>query len=195
VNFYYGGDTFSLSNPEDAAIVLELDTAGNIMCGSMESSGGDDESGIVSDPSGRFIYWGGDLESFAPFYIFGKDTLISNTGSGEYPFVARWLPCGDTITGISQLESLTGNVSLSPNPNNGIFTIQSSVNSRRLSVEIYNMMGQKVYSAPTLLPHNVGGASSAFQINISTQPNGVYLYRVMDENGALIGSGKFVVEK
>jgi len=34
-----------------------------------------------------------------------------------------------------------------------------------------------------------------YEINISDQPHGVYLYRVTDETGKLLGEGKFVIEK
>jgi len=32
-------------------------------------------------------------------------------------------------------------------------------------------------------------------IDLGNQPNGIYLYRVIDESGALVGEGKFVIEK
>jgi hypothetical protein len=32
-------------------------------------------------------------------------------------------------------------------------------------------------------------------IDLSGQPSGVYLYRVMDASGALVGEGKFVIQK
>ncbi len=79
-----------------------------------------------------------------------------------------------------------------PNPNNGIFTMQSSVISNQLSVEIYNVLGEKVL-AETLQPQTPKGALN--EINLTNQPNGVYLYRVTGENGSLEGEGKVVVEK
>jgi hypothetical protein len=76
-------------------------------------------------------------------------------------------------------------ISLYPNPNNGQFTIQSSVVSDQLSVEIYNMLGQKVYSQSTM-------HQPQFSINIADQPNGVYLIRILDKDGNLVSRKKVV---
>ncbi|HTA27875.1 MAG TPA: T9SS type A sorting domain-containing protein, partial [Bacteroidia bacterium] len=77
------------------------------------------------------------------------------------------------------------NISLYPNPNNGQFTIQSSVVSDMWSVEIYNVLGQKVYSQSTI--HN-----PQFIVNISSQPNGMYLIRILDKDGTLVSQKKVV---
>jgi hypothetical protein len=77
------------------------------------------------------------------------------------------------------------NITVYPNPNNGQFTIESSVVSDQLSVEIYNMLGQKVYSQSTIL-------QPQFTINISDQPNGIYLIRMLDKDGNLVSQKKLV---
>ena len=63
-------------------------------------------------------------------------------------------------------------------------------------IEIYNMMGERIYHS--FLPHpdsyrDTKGALK--QINLSGQPNGIYLYRVVTTDGKLVGDGKFVIEK
>jgi trimeric autotransporter adhesin len=98
--------------------------------------------------------------------------------------------------GIDELRDESGEVQVYPNPTTGIFTIQSSVVSSQWSVEVYTVMGEKVYSAtPSLLPQSGGGASFSYNLNISDEPSGVYLYRVIAEDGSLVGEGKLVVEK
>ncbi len=96
----------------------------------------------------------------------------------------------DTTVGVKRIVN-SENISLFPNPNNGQFTIQLSGISGQSSVEIYNMLGEKVYSST--LPQTAKGALR--EMNLSTQSNGVYLYRILDENGNVISSGKFVIEK
>jgi hypothetical protein len=32
-------------------------------------------------------------------------------------------------------------------------------------------------------------------IDLSNQPSGLYLFRIIDENGSVISNGKFVIEK
>ncbi len=75
-----------------------------------------------------------------------------------------------------------------PNPNNGVFTIESSVVSGQCSVEIYNVLGQQVLKE--VLPHTQGNNTVRL-----TQPNGVYLYRIITEAGSLLKQGKVVIDK
>jgi uncharacterized repeat protein (TIGR03803 family) len=124
------------------------------------------------------------------------DTMLSFTGTlGD--FVGQ-SSRGDLMeytpasTGINQLSAISEELKVYPNPNNGQFTIQSSVVSSQWSVQIYNVMGEKVFTE-TLLPQTPKGALIA--IDLSTQPNGGYLYRVLNESGGLIGSGKVVIER
>lgn len=91
-------------------------------------------------------------------------------------------------TGIENYQDHTGSIQVYPNPSNGEFILQWSVVSGQLSVEIYNMLGEKVYFQSNI-------QNSTFNINLSNQPNGIYLYRVTDESGNLIGNGKFIIQK
>lgn len=92
-----------------------------------------------------------------------------------------------TVTSVNNLSLSSDNIKVYPNPNNGVFTIQSSVVSRKSFVEIYNVLGEQVYLRSAQADDN--------NVNLSNQPNGVYLYRVMSENGELLGDGKFVIVK
>jgi hypothetical protein len=65
------------------------------------------------------------------------------------------------------------------------------VGSGQWSVEVYNVLGQKVYS--NLLPQTPKGALNA--IDLSSQPNGIYFYRVITNEGSLLGEGKLIIQK
>jgi Secretion system C-terminal sorting domain len=55
------------------------------------------------------------------------------------------------------------------------------------SVEIYNVLGQNIRS---------GELTGEFNpINLEEEASGVYFYRVVKENGSLVGCGKIVIEK
>jgi len=87
---------------------------------------------------------------------------------------------------VQNIEKPQRNILVFPNPSNGLFTIKSPVASGQSSVEVYNMLGQQVYSQYTL-------PNTQYQIDISNQPTGIYFYRVISENGNLIGAGKLII--
>jgi hypothetical protein len=192
-----GFDTFKLASTyefQSAGVLLQYDSSGNFQCGSIYSDGGEDDGDAISvSHSGQYIYLIGDLYQDG---LFGADTIV-NTHFDSPLFLARWQSCGDTnIETSTPPISNPPSLSLFPNPNNGAFTLASvgTQNFVPAIVEIYNVMGEKVFtSTPTLLPHSMGGASVSYPINISYEPSGIYLYRVMDESGALVGEGKFVI--
>ena len=178
---------------------MQFDSSGKVSCGNIFTEGNEDDyDGLGIDHAGKYVYLFGDLDKST---VFGTDTLIYGR---DVPFVARWQPCNNIETSTTLISTKTS-ISLFPNPNTGVFTLE--VNSEKLkvnSVEVYNVMGQKVYSTPSQQPMNVhstfmsrseGGASFTYPINMCYAPSGVYLYRVVNENGALVGEGKFVIEK
>jgi sugar lactone lactonase YvrE len=86
------------------------------------------------------------------------------------------------------------NITVSPNPNNGLFKLVISPDSYRdgqlvikNTVEVYNMLGEKIYTAKL--------NSSTSQIDLSNNANGIYLYRVLTETGTLVSGGKFIIQK
>ncbi len=184
------GKTFSETNAIDPSIMLMLDTAANILNSSIISTGGDDENTVACDPTGRYVYLGGDI---ADTITFGPDHL--SITPGEPPFVARWNPYYITTDeGINELITNSEELRVYPNPSHGVFAFEvKSVPSTRERtksvVEVYNMLGEKVYSGYQI------SKSSNYQIDLSAQPNGVYLYRVISEKGVLVGMGKLVIEK
>lgn len=80
-----------------------------------------------------------------------------------------------------------GDLEVYPNPSYGEFMIQSS--GKAITVEVFNMLGQPVYSESFSI------LNSQFSINICSQPNGVYLYTVHTEDGELIGEGKLIIAR
>jgi hypothetical protein len=55
-------------------------------------------------------------------------------------------------------------------------------------VEIYNVLGEKVYS-------KLFTANYQFSIDLSSQLNGIYFYRVVSEDGGLVGRGKVIMQR
>jgi hypothetical protein len=91
------------------------------------------------------------------------------------------------ITGEHNNSILQTSVKVLPNPNNGKFTIESSVNGRESLVEIYNVLGKKIYS------NTFSTLNSSFSINLINQPSGIYMYRITDQQGKLIKADKVMI--
>lgn len=71
-------------------------------------------------------------------------------------------------TSVNSLNKVNG-LTIYPNPNNGLFEIKNS-DSKAMNVEIYNVIGTKVFSQ-----HSDNGT---LNVNLSNQSSGVYLVKV-----------------
>jgi sugar lactone lactonase YvrE len=91
--------------------------------------------------------------------------------------------------GVNEIAN-SNEIKLFPNPNNGKFTLEVKSEELRTKsdVEVYNMLGERIYSSPFTINH------LQFSIDISGQPAGIYLYRVLSETDNLISEGKFIIE-
>jgi len=92
-----------------------------------------------------------------------------------------------TVTAVDNIVPEENNLQVFPNPNNGIFSIQSGNGNQKSEIGIYNILGEEIYTGKL--------NSDITQIDISGQPAGLYLYRVISEQGQLVSSGKVIVEK
>lgn len=108
-------------------------------------------------------------------------------------FYRSWCIVNDSIlltpTGVATISNnATGAVTVYPNPGNGQFNIVVSGKEQGASeIQVYDVLGQQLYRHPLITGNN--------QIQLSSEANGVYLYRVISDNGNLLGSGKLVVQK
>ncbi len=93
--------------------------------------------------------------------------------------------------GINNLLSNSDGITVYPNPGKGVFILQANSQQpiANSHIEIYNVLGEKVYS------NNYQPVANGYQLSLSNQPNGVYFYRVITGNGNLVGEGKLVIEK
>lgn len=81
----------------------------------------------------------------------------------------------------------SNNINISPNPNNGIFTIEYLVpitNSKK-QIEIFNTVGERVYKSEIKNPKS--------EIDLSKQPKGIYFINIKTE-GEIV-SKKIIITK
>ncbi len=170
--------------------IVKMDSNGHGLCGLAIDNANDDENPVLLDPLTYDIYFSGDSH-VGDYLVFGTDTITNYSSIGEYGFLTKLKLCNNIIITSNNISnSISSSLSLFPNPNSGAFTIQVESEKYKVeSVEVYNMMGEKVYSSTYSLSTN------HYSLDLSSQPSGVYLYRVMDKSGALVGEGKFVIQK
>lgn len=188
----FGGDTLTFNDTASfdlPSIVYKLDSNGNALCNSINLGGGSGFDDISSDTSGKFVYFGATA---ATTIIFGSDTVNPFTSTNPkwetnaFPFVARWEECDKTL-GVNNIVANDAEVKVYPNPNNGSFTFSLANINYKCTVEMYNVLGENIY--------NKGLNSDNTEISLSGQPTGVYFYRVLNEDGGVLGSGKVVIQK
>jgi len=92
----------------------------------------------------------------------------------------------DSTTSIEQLSVTGEQLSIYPNPNNGNFNVQLSNKISNVQLELFNVLGQTIYSSKLANTHS--------EINLSARAAGIYLYRIFNEQGNTLGTGKLVIE-
>ncbi len=169
--------------------LTKYDASGNVIwVKSARGDGGDMGYSVSADGSGN-VFITGILNSFVT--ICGSTTLTNTNMGGTNIFLAKL----NGISGINEIN-LDNSFEIYPNPTNGMFTIQANLptgqaGSHQLlansQIEIYNVMGEKVYSN-SQLPQ-----STQLTINLSAQAVGIYFLQLTTQQG--IARKKIVISR
>gem|GEM_PF-5017228 len=143
-----------------------------------------------------FVSASGDIPSNNSLISVGAYLYGMTPSGGAYNdgVVFRYLDSA-LLTDINEPPVMANEVKVYPNPSDGKFTIESSVISRQ-SLEIYNMLGEKIYTE-TLRPVTQGQGGQVQgdnTINLSNEAKGLYLYRLLTPEGKFISQGKFIIQ-
>lgn len=129
--------------------------------------GDDAGKGVVVDASEMVLttgYYSGDAD---------WSWTINKAGSGKTDmFVARYTT---VTTGIDLFEK-TKQITLSPNPSNGLIRVNNNSTGDLKSIEIFDGIGQVIYSK------TVNGANNE-DIDLSSFTNGIYLFKILSSDG------------
>jgi plastocyanin len=110
------------------------------------------------------------------------DQVFIPSTNGDYAVINTQSGCADTsfcftISGLALNENALNTITISPNPSNGIFSINSAnLDIIEVEIEIYNLQGTVVYKASTFANES---------IDLCQQPKGIYLLKVKSGNKVL----------
>ncbi|HTB06974.1 MAG TPA: T9SS type A sorting domain-containing protein [Bacteroidia bacterium] len=188
---YSGNGGSALAAEINGPTGVAIDTLGNIYIADYSNHIRKvSRAGIISSIAGNgttgFSGDGGPATSAmmsSPWSVTVNDSGFIFFPDGGNQRVRKLSPMPTVVNNISNSSET---VLFYPNPSNGKFTFQSSVVSRQLLVEVYNVLGEQVYSQYSL-------PNTQYQIDLSSQPSGVYFYRVLSDN-KFVGSGKLIIQ-
>jgi hypothetical protein len=158
-----------------------FDTAGGIVCNKIAQWNGSTWSALDGGVTGSSI--NALYNDNGSLYVGGEFNEAGNINANN---IAKW----SSPLGVIELKVNNAYVKVFPNPSTGSFTLSLTGITEKCSVEIYNVMGERVLTQ-ILPPQTPKGALIA--VNIAAQPDGIYLYRVIKEDGSLVGSGKVLI--
>ncbi|HTB08001.1 MAG TPA: T9SS type A sorting domain-containing protein [Bacteroidia bacterium] len=174
-----------------------LTLARNILYG-MTDEGGVHDSGIIFsiDTTGKgyqHVYdFGGSTSAIYPYgnnITVATDTLFGMSDEGGINGYGQLFMLKDTalLAAVNNVSIPKGNISIYPNPNNGRFNVLCNVPSiSGMIMDVYNVIGEKVYTGSLKNANN--------QVDLSANSKGVYLYKVITLEGAIVKQGKIILE-
>jgi hypothetical protein len=132
--------------------------------------------------------------SVAPIVMTRGTSVESITGIVNYSFnYFKIFPRMATdVTGVNVVTSLASavknaRVSLYPNPNNGVFTLEGFETGKGLTAVVWDLSGRRVVSQSIL--------SGQQAVNVSSLRGGMYLLTVQDTKGTIVYRNKVSVVK
>jgi hypothetical protein len=109
---------------------------------------------------------------------------FDSAGGKPITDIAGW--CIGCPAGVNDLQPENEQVKVFPNPSNGRFTIKEQGIRDKEQVDVYNMLGEKIYSA-TLTSENT-------TIDLQNKSEGIYFYKIISTEGNHIEQGKLILQ-
>lgn len=164
-NFLLAANTDTILLETDAPITINISPSGGTLSG----------PGVSQDNTGAYEFspaMAGLSNDHELLYIY-TDHLGCETSK---TFHFEVLPDTSTI-GIGDIE-LAAITKVYPNPTNGLLTIDTD--DGPIQVDVFSITGQKVFS------ESITNNKGSFKIDLTEQPEGMYLVKVSSTKGAII---------
>ncbi|HXC06981.1 MAG TPA: T9SS type A sorting domain-containing protein [Bacteroidia bacterium] len=120
---------------------------------------------------------------------FGDTHAQRNMGlwSNGTPVTLLDVRPANVLTAIAPFHQVQ-DISMYPNPGNGLFTIytENDEAGRNARIEIYDVLGNKIHT-------EIIYSLSSHVIDLTKQSTGIYLVRILSENGELLTNSKLIL--
>ncbi len=192
-SIFFHSITYTTQPAQYSTFMVELDTAGNILCGTLERNAisymlNSHCLGMGCDSSGTHVYSTGASNDSL---FAGPDTLIPY-GGHLCPYVLRWLPCGQESTdAVNEVKSESEIVKVFPNPFTNYTTIivESENGKVESYLELYDVTGQKLKSVEFI--------GTTYTLSAEGLAKGMYFIRIFGRSATgnysdCIGTSKIV---
>jgi hypothetical protein len=136
--------------------------------------------GTPTSPSDGSVSFGGATSEA----IAVDSNGVIYAGFIGYSVYVKKMAC--TTLGIDEAAStdVASSAKVYPNPNHGSFTVELQ-NASGQYLNVFNMLGENIYQSRL--------TSDQTQVDLANQAPGIYLYRILDENGQVVSTGKLVI--
>jgi len=108
------------------------------------------------------------------FVSFGNSALLPNWGWIKAAPMIR-LNVKPLLVGINQLDAVENNITISPNPSNGIYKIQGEIEIE--TFQVFDINGKQVQ-----LKFNANNST----LDLSNEPSGIYFVRILRKGGGTL---------
>ncbi|MBL0310347.1 MAG: Omp28-related outer membrane protein [Bacteroidetes bacterium] len=131
------------------------------------------------------------VSNYSSDYSSGLNEVLNSVEMSLNGQVSNNAPQAVYATGIDELKALD-KMNIAPNPARNMVTVSYQLESeKKISYEVYNMMGQMVISIPEArMPQGTINTT----LNTENMESGIYLVSIK-ENGASLHTAKFIIEK
>ncbi|HKZ67707.1 MAG TPA: T9SS type A sorting domain-containing protein [Chitinophagaceae bacterium] len=166
-----------------AAIAFSIETIGRgyIGLGGGSSFFGDlREYNPITDTWTIKASFPGGVRLGASGFSIGNKGYVSCGSNGTTRYNDLWEYTPDSLTSVEEIEQLQANIY--PNPSNGNFSI--SINEKEFNVTVYDVTGKMIYEN-----------KNEKQINLTTQPKGIYFLKITAEDLPTGQAGKTYSQK
>ena len=156
------------------------------VAGTYSSAGGMPANNIARWDGTNWCALGGTFDNVIGALAFYNDTLYIAGGfwvvnGNNIRMVSKWTggnyvdSCGHINVGISEVNN-NQEITISPNPSNGIFTIHSE-RTKVKQIKIMNILGEEILKQWTM-----DTSTSSVTIDMNGYAKGIYFVQITDEN-------------